>query len=78
MTCRDEILIAVRKIINTKNNDEFTIPEVIRQMSDKRTQFSKNTIRTEISCRLCINAPQNHAVTHSDFERVCRGVYRLL
>ena len=78
MTCRDEILDTVQQIINEKGVNEFTIPEVIHHMVNTGTQFKENTIRTHIASRLCVNAPDNHAVTYADFERIGNSTYKLL
>jgi len=78
MTCRDEIIDVVHQIVESKGKNEFTIPEVIDQMANNGTQYTNNGIRTEICNRLCVNSPKNHAVKHDDFERVDRGVYKIL
>ena len=78
MDCRDEILRIVRQIIKSKGKNEFTIIEVIRHMNNSGTGYAERTIRTHISSRLCTNSPDNHAVTYNDFERIRKGVYKLL
>ena len=78
MTCRDEIHAAVRQIIKANGKNEFTIIEVIHHMSANGTRFSESTIRTHITSRLCANAPNNHGVTYNDFERINKGIYKLL
>ena len=78
MNCRDEILFTVQQIIKAKGINEFTISEVLHNMKIKGTKFNESTIRTHITSRLCGNAPDNHPVTYDDFERIGRGVYKLL
>jgi len=78
MTCRDEILITVRQITKAKGLNEFTILEVLHHMMNNGTRFKESTIRTHITSRLCANAPDNHAITYDDFERIGDGTYKLL
>lgn len=78
MTCRDEILTTVQQIIRAKGINEFTILEVVHHMMNNGTQFKESTIRTHISSRLCSNAPDNHAITYEDFERIGDSIYKLL
>ena len=77
MTCRDEILKAIKYIVNRKGNNLFTIPEVISIMAQNGTEYKESTIRTHITSRMCANAPENHGVTYEDIERVDRGLYKL-
>jgi len=78
MTCREEMLIAVRQIINEKGRNEFTPKEVRDRMVKNGTKFSENTMNGELTSRLCKDAPINHVARHEDFERIRWGVYRLL
>ena len=78
MTCREEIMISVKQIIEAKGVNEFSIIEVIRHMNNNGTHFRESTIRTHITSRLCKNAPDNHMVTYNDFERIEKGLYKLL
>lgn len=58
--------------------DYFTIPEIVSCMAKRGSQFAESTIRTHIASRMCVNAPDNHAVTYQDLERTERGQYRFL
>jgi hypothetical protein len=77
MSCRDEILICAKKLIKYKGENEFTIRDILECMRRHGTKHLDSTIRTHITSRLCANAPDHHAVTYSDLERIARGVYRL-
>jgi len=77
MTCSDEILIAIKKLISHKGSNVFSVPEVIQVMVQNGTTYKKSTISTHISSRMCSNAPDNHGVTYSDLVRVDKGLYRL-
>ena len=78
MECRDEVLNAVQQIIKAKGINEFTIQEVVSRMINNGTNYKDGTIRTHIVSRLCANAPDNHNITYDDFERISRGIYKLL
>ena len=77
MSCRNEILECVTKILEQNGNEEFTIQEVIDCMRRKDSTYEDSTIRTHITSRLCTNAPDHHAVTYNDLIRTNRGTYRL-
>jgi hypothetical protein len=67
---REDILAAIDRL----NRPTFTIMDVTREMSG--SGYAESTIRTHITSRMCVNAPDHHAVTYPDLERVGRGVYR--
>jgi hypothetical protein len=75
ISCRDEILEYLTK---TKRSDTFTIQEVIDYMQQQHTKYKESTIRTHITSKMCKNAPDNHAKTYDDLERIGPGVYRLI
>jgi hypothetical protein len=77
MSCREEILDCAQDIVLRRGENRFTILEIIRCMEKRGTNYRESTIRTHITSRLCANAPDNHAVTYDDLERVERGIYRL-
>ncbi len=77
-TCRDEVVKAAQAIIAEKGQSFFTIQEVVDYLMLNGTTYSEATIRTHIASRCCVNAPNHHAVTYADFERVDRGRYRLV
>src|SRR5215213_8687327 len=65
-TCRDEILECARIVMRESGLDYFTIPEIIRCMAKRGSKYAESTIRTHIVSRMCVNAPDNHAVTYRD------------
>ena len=77
-TCRDEILECARQVLRQSKRHTFTIPEIIECMQNRHTRYPETTIRTHIVSRMCANAPENHAVTYRDLERVERGEYKLI
>jgi len=76
-SCRDEVLLAVQSIVKRKATNRFTVQEVVDQMKTMKTTYPESTIRTHVTSRCCVNAPNHHATVFSDFERVDRGIYRL-
>ncbi len=77
MTCRDEILDAVAGIIRRSGQEQFTVAEVIQEMSRRGTSYAESTIRTHVTSRMCANAPDHHGVVYGDLLRIGRGTYRL-
>jgi uncharacterized protein (DUF433 family) len=77
MTCRDEILDCVKRIIEQTGENKFTPQEVLEYMQARGTEYAEGTIRTHVISRMCANAPKHHAVTYDDFERIGHGIYKL-
>ncbi|MEA5116223.1 MAG: hypothetical protein VB036_01250 [Propionicimonas sp.] len=77
-TVRSDILKAVREIVSDREDQTFTMAEVVGAMRRAGTIYAVQSIRTHIGSSMCVNAPVNHAVTYSDLERLERGRYRLV
>lgn len=75
-TAREQILAALDEIL-LDPSETFTIPDVLDALDRIGTDLTETTIRTHITSRMCANAPDNHAKTYADLERVGRGIYRL-
>ena len=76
-TCREQILAAARQITQSKNSNEFTTLEILNYLTQQNTPYKESTIRTQITSRMCGNAPIHHAVTYNDLTRIKTGVYSL-
>lgn len=76
MTARSEILKALPAIAARSRDDTFTVDEVVREMRRRGSTYADSTIRTHVASRMCANAPDNHAITYDDLERVSEGRYR--
>lgn len=76
MTARDEILNALPRLRARLGRDDFTPAEMIDELRRAGSAYSDSTIRTHVVSRMCINAPDNHAVVYSDLERIGHGLYR--
>ena len=77
MTCRGDILNFINGLLAGRRDNLFTMQEVVDGMLAAGSAYKASTIRTHITSRMCANAPDNHAVTYDDLERVSRGAYRL-
>lgn len=74
--CREEVLAAARHI-HALGQADFTPDDVVRYLRQQKSPYSESTIRTHVVSRMCANAPDNHATTYADLERVARARYRL-
>ena len=76
-TCREQILTAAMQITKAKNQNEFTILEILDYLAQQNSPYKKSTIQTHISSKMCSNAPNHHAVTYNDLARIKPGIYSL-
>lgn len=76
MTAREEILAALPAIYARKGDVTFTPQDVIEELQRRGSRYKPSTIRTHIVGRMCANAPDHHARTYDDLERLANGKYR--
>lgn len=76
-TARDEILAAVRTVVAASPDHTFAITDVIAELRRRGSTYTDSTIRTHVSSRMCVNAPQHHGLVYPDLERVGAARYRL-
>ncbi|MFL6110639.1 MAG: hypothetical protein ACJ786_04725 [Catenulispora sp.] len=76
MTARDEILAALPALRTRLRSEEFAPDDVIDELARRGSRYRPSTIRTHVVSRMCANAPDHHAVTYDDLERVAPGRYR--
>ncbi|WP_433213285.1 DUF7669 domain-containing protein [Dactylosporangium sp. CS-047395] len=76
-TARDEILLAVADILRRSGQSSFDLNDVLVEMRRRDSRYAESTIRTHVTSRMCVDAPDHHATTFDDFERLDRGRYRL-
>jgi len=76
VTARDEILAILPAVRARTGRETFTPQEVIDELQRRGTSYKPSTIRTHIVSRMCANAPDHHARTYDDLERVADGQYR--
>jgi hypothetical protein len=73
MTARDEILAALPSICARSSDGTFSPREVINELRRRGSAYAASTIRTHVVSRMCANAPDQHARTYDDFERLTNG-----
>jgi hypothetical protein len=76
MTARDEILAALPAIRVRLGSDVFAVDDVVNELARRGSRYRPSTIRTHVVSRMCRNAPDHHAVTYEDLERVGLALYR--
>lgn len=77
-TAREEILTAVKCIILEREDNSFYLREVLQYMKSNDTSYQESTIRTHITSRCCFNSPNHHGSVFNDYERIGKGMYRLI
>ena len=77
MTARDEILAVLPLLAVRTQDGTFTPQDVVDELRRRGSSYAPSTIRTHVVSRMCAEAPDHHAVTYSDLERVDAGRYRM-
>ena len=67
-----QVLDAARRVCDDATK-LFTLAAIVEALPD----LNSGTVRTHVSSRCCVNAPDNHQHRWPYFHRVRRGVYRL-
>lgn len=75
-TCREEVLGAFERLERRHGRTDFELADVVSEVLAVSTSYAESTIRTHITSRMCRDAPDHHARTFEDLERVDRGLYR--
>ncbi len=70
MTAREEILAALPAVRARTGRESFTIQDVIEELQRRGSTYKPSTIRTHVVSRMCANAPNHHARTYEDLERL--------
>ena len=74
-TAREQILSVV-DFLTAGGQRTFRIADVVGELRSEERVSRTQRFRTHVASRMCVNAPDNHATTYADFERVEHGVYR--
>ncbi len=61
----------------TAQDGTLPVASVVAALRAQGSRYGGSTIRTHITSRMCADAPDHHAKTYDDLERVERGLYRL-
>jgi hypothetical protein len=78
VTCRDEVLSAMRRLERRNGKKAFLLQDIVREVHAGGARYKESTIRTHVTSRMCVNAPKNHATVYRDLEKVGAGLYQLL
>jgi hypothetical protein len=76
MACRDEVLAAFERLERRHGRTAFELAEVVQEVQGVGTAYRESTIRTHVSSRMCVDAPDHHGTVYADLDRVGRGLYR--
>ena len=76
MAARDQILAALPGIEARSADGSFSPQDVVDELRRRESNLAESTIRTHVVSRMCANAPDNHARTYDDLQRVSGGRYR--
>lgn len=76
MTCRDEVLSAFQRLEGRHGRSVLDLAEIVAEVQSETSEFADTTIRTHVTSRMCADAPDHHAKTYDDLERIGRGRYR--
>jgi hypothetical protein len=76
-SCRDEIIEAIASLERRSRQRAFPLHEIVSEVIDRGSGYQPSTIRTEITSRMCAQAPKNHGVVYADLDRVDRGKYAI-
>jgi hypothetical protein len=77
MTCRDDVLTAIKSLRQRHCRRDFALIEVVQEVQARGTIYKETTIRTHVSSLMCANAPDHHEVAYDDLVRIGRGRYAL-
>ena len=70
---RKRVLAAAQRLCETRDDWTFKPAEIVRLLP----AVNEATVRTEVTGRCCVNAPEHHARRWPYFRRVARGLYRI-
>jgi hypothetical protein len=73
--CRDAVLDAFKPLERRHDRRAFRLDEIVAETLAGDPQFRESTVRTHVASRMCADAPDHHAVTYEDLDRVAPGIY---
>jgi hypothetical protein len=76
-TAREAVLAAATTLASRSPDGTFTVTEIVDEVRRRDGRLADSTVRTHVTSRMCVNAPDHHATVFPDLERVDRGRYRL-
>jgi len=76
VTWREEVLAAFERLERRHGRTDFYLADVLQEVQASGSTYRESTIRTHVTSRMCVDAPDHHATNYADLERVDRGRYR--
>lgn len=70
------MLHAFERLERRHERYEFNLYEVVQEVFAVGSNYREGTIRTHVTSRMCLNAPDHHGTVYQDLDRVDRGRYR--
>ena len=70
------MLHAFERLERRHGRDEFNLHEVVQEVFAVGSNYRERTIRTHVTSRMCLNAPDHHGTVYQDLDRMDRGRYR--
>jgi hypothetical protein len=74
-TCREAVLDAFMRLERRQGRRAFRVGEIVAETLAGDPQFKGSPVRTHGTSRMCADAPDHHAVTYDDLDRVGPGLY---
>lgn len=75
MGTREKVLAAFAAL-EPSRPEGVPVSEVIRWVTERFPGTNPSTVRTHVTSRMCVDAPDHHAVVYGDLRRVGPGMYR--
>lgn len=74
-SCRDEILGALQRLERRHARRTFELSEIVAEVLAATDAYAEATIRTHVTSRMCVDAPDHHHTTFDELDRVGRGMW---
>jgi hypothetical protein len=69
-TCRDAIIDAFVRLERRHGRRDFQLAEIVTETLAENPKLMESTVRTHVTSRMCVDAPDHHGTTYSDLTRV--------
>ena len=73
MKIHEQVLEAARRLCEGSGDWTFTLSDIVQTLS----HLNESTVRTHVTSRCCVDAPENHGTRYPYFRRVGRGIYQI-
>lgn len=76
LTCRQQILDAMKGLERRQGRDSFAVREIVEEVQRRGTSLAESTIRTHVTSVMCVDAPSNHPTRYPDLRLSGPGRYQ--